>query len=245
VKKLLYQLRERYRVNFCIANGENSAGGRGITFAMMQELYNSGVDAITMGNHTWSKKEIMNFIDQEHCIIRPANFPSQTPGKGSTILDGRIGIINLLGRVYMNNTSLDCPFMVADREVSIMKKDVNAILVDMHAEASSEKAAMGWYLDGRVSCVLGTHTHVQTADEKILENGTGFITDVGMTGPSKSVIGTDKDIAIKKFITGIPVMFEVATGQSAQLNAVLVQVDESSGKTTNITRICELVQLGS
>lgn len=243
VKEMIPLIKKENNIDFCIANGENAAGGTGITYVVAQELYKSGVDAITMGNHTWSKKEILNFIDSDSNIVRPANYPSELPGKGSTIIGNKgikIGVLNLLGRVYMD--SVDCPFKAAERELVILKSSVKVILVDMHAEATSEKAAMAWYLDGRVSCVLGTHTHVQTSDERILPFGTGFITDVGMTGPHEGIIGVEKELVINKFITHMPVKFEVAKGL-VQFNAVVLEVDEKNGKTINIERISKLVNV--
>jgi 2',3'-cyclic-nucleotide 2'-phosphodiesterase len=241
VKELIGGILKEESIDFCIANGENAAGGSGITYVVAQELYKAGIDAITMGNHTWSKKEILNFIDSDNKIVRPANYPAELPGKGSTIINGKngkIGILNLMGRIYME--SIDCPFKAAERELEYLKSFVKIIVVDMHAEATSEKCAMAWYLDGRVSCVLGTHTHVQTADERILPFGTGFITDVGMTGPLDGIIGVDRDIVINKFITHMPVKFEVARG-IVQFNAVILEIDEKNGKTLKIDRISKTV----
>jgi hypothetical protein len=200
-----------------------------------------GVDAITMGNHTWSKSEILNFIESDSKIVRPANYPSDLPGKGSQVIttkSGKIGVVNLLGRVYMD--SIDCPFKAADREIEYLKNFVKVIVVDIHAEATSEKLALAWYLDGRVSCVLGTHTHVQTADERILPFGTAFISDVGMTGPHEGIIGVNRDIVIKKFLSHMPVRFEVAKG-SVQFNAVIMEIDERCGKTLKIERMSNLL----
>ncbi len=238
IKQVLTSLRKEYQIDYCIANGENSAGGSGITYVVAQELYKAGIDAITMGNHTWSKKEVTNFIDCDDKIVRPANYPDELPGKSSTIINGqsgKIGIVNVLGSVYMD--SIDCPFRAAEREVQLLKKSgVKVIIIDIHAEATSEKCALAWYLDGRVSCVFGTHTHVQTADERILPCGTGFITDVGMTGPHEGIIGVDRELVINKFLTHMPVRFEVATGM-VQFNAVYAQIDETNGKTMEIQRI--------
>lgn len=242
IKELMPGLRNEYPHDVCIANAENAAGGSGITYIVAQELYKSGIDVITMGNHTWSKKEILNFIDSEPKIVRPANFPSELPGKGSTIYNskiGKIGILNLMGRVYMD--SIDCPFKAAERELGYLKSFTKIIIVDFHAEATSEKSALAWFLDGRVSCVLGTHTHVQTADEKLLPFGTAFISDVGMTGPYEGIIGVDKDIVINKFVTHMPVKYEVARG-STQFNAVYLQIDEKNGKTVRIERINKIIK---
>lgn len=241
VKTLIPSLRKEYDIDFCIVNGENAAGGSGITYVVAQELYNSGADGITLGNHTWSKKEITNFIDSDSKIVRPANYPCELPGKGSAVLSsakGKIGILNVQGRVYMDN--IDCPFRAAEKELEYLKSFTRIILVDFHAEATSEKCALAWYLDGRVSCVLGTHTHVQTADERILPFGTGYITDVGMTGPYDGILGVDREIIIEKFLTHMPLRFEVAKGP-VQFNAVVLEIDEKNGKTIRIERLSRLV----
>lgn len=242
VKEMIRTLKKDMQIDFFIANGENSAGGSGITYVVAQELYKSGIHAITLGNHTWSKREITNFIDSDTCIVRPANYPSELPGKGSAVINGtnsKIGVLNLLGRVYMD--SVDCPFKAAEREIAHLKNFVKVILVDMHAEATSEKSAMAWYLDGRVSCVLGTHTHVQTADERILPCGTAYISDVGMTGPYDGIIGVNKEIVIEKFITHMPLKFEIAHGP-VQFNAVYMEIDEKTGKTMKIQRINKVLE---
>lgn len=238
VKECLTVIRREEGIDFCIANGENAAGGSGITYVVAQELYKMGVDVITMGNHTWSKKEILNFIESDPKLVRPANYPPEVPGRGSTVFKGKngcsIGVVNLLGRVYMD--SVDCPFRSAEKEIEYLKSFVKVILVDIHAEATSEKSALAWYLDGRVSGVFGTHTHVQTADERILPCGTAFITDVGMTGPSEGIIGVDRDIVINKFVTQMPAKFEVAKGR-VQFSAVFVDIDDKTGKALRIERI--------
>lgn len=234
VKECINEIRKEMPFDYCVANGENAAGGSGITCMVAKELYGCGIDALTMGNHTWAKKEIFNFIDDDIKIIRPANYPQELPGRGSAIINGRLGIVNLVGRVYME--PVDCPFKALDRKLEHLKKDVRIIIVDMHAEATSEKCALAWYADGRVSCVLGTHTHVQTADERILPCGTAFITDVGMTGPYDGIIGVDRNIVIEKFRYQTPVRFEVAKGV-VQFNAVHLEIDENTGKTKNIRRI--------
>ncbi len=242
-REMIRRIKKEEAIDFCVANCENAAGGSGITYVVAQELYAAGVDAITMGNHTWSKSEVLNFIDSDSKIVRPANYPQELPGKSSAVIsskNGRIGIINLLGRIYMD--SVDCPFKAAEREIEYLKSFVKVIVVDMHAEATSEKHAIAWYLDGRVSCVLGTHTHVQTADERILPCGTGYITDVGMTGPYEGIIGVNRDIVIKKFLTHMPVKFEVAKG-SAQFNAVILDIDEKNGRTTKISRVSHLLNI--
>lgn len=242
VKEYVPVLRKQYEIDFCIANGENSATGNGINYIIAQELYKSGIDCITMGNHTWSKKEIMNFIDSDDKIVRPANYPSKVPGRGYTILKAngmQLCVLNLMGRVYMDN--IDCPFLVADRELEEIKKNTKVVFVDMHAEATSEKAALAWYLDGRVCCVAGTHTHVPTADERILPFGTAIISDVGMTGPYDGVIGVDKELIIERFINRLPQKFEVAKGR-IQFNAIYLEVDEKTGKCLKIERVSRLFE---
>lgn len=241
VKEMIPDIRKVYDFDFCFANCENAAGGSGITYPVAQELYKSGIDAITMGNHTWSKREVLNFIETDSRIVRPANYPQETPGRGFAIIekgDLKIGIVNIQGRVYMD--PVDCPFKAAERDLELLKKHVKPVVLDIHAEATSEKYALAWHLDGKVSCVLGTHTHVQTSDERILPNGTAYITDVGMTGPYDGILGMDKDIVIKKFITQMPVRFELAQGK-VQFNAVIIDIDEKTGKTNSIERISKVL----
>lgn len=238
VREKLPILKRESGIDFVIANAENAAGGNGITEKIKQELIISGIDFLTMGNHIWDNKDVFNFIEEEQRIIRPANYPVQTPGKGYQLVELEngivIGILNIAGRVFMN--PLDCPFRTADAVLDKMKALTNIIIVDFHAEASSEKVAMGWYLDGRVSLIAGTHTHIQTADERILPNGTAYITDIGMTGPRDSILGIEKELVIKKFLTQLPVRFEVAKGPM-QLNSVVVEIDVSSGKAKSIKRV--------
>jgi metallophosphoesterase (TIGR00282 family) len=238
LKDNIASLVSEFKVDLTIANGENSAGGNGLTREVGRELFALGIDVITMGNHVWNHKEIFNYIEQEKRIIRPANYPPGAPGSGVSVFMARNGIsvavMNLSGRVFM--PELDCPFRKADEMLASLDKQIRVVLLDFHAEASSEKVAMGWYLDGRVSAVCGTHTHVQTADERILPEGTAYITDVGMTGPRDSVIGVKKELVIEKFITQLPRRFEVA-GSNYQLNAVLVEVDDISGRAIDINRI--------
>lgn len=229
------------RPDFVVVNGENAAGGRGLTFATADDIFSAGADAITLGNHTWSRKEVRRVLDESAKVIRPANYPKGVPGRGRMILEKngmRLGVVNLLGRVTIDPVP-DCPFQAADREIAALKGQVDAILVDMHAEATSEKAALAWYLDGRASCVVGTHTHVQTADERVLPKGTGFITDVGMTGPYDGIIGVDRETVIQRFLTGMPAQFEPATGRTA-FQAVLIETDESGKKTVSMTRINQI-----
>jgi 2',3'-cyclic-nucleotide 2'-phosphodiesterase len=234
----LHRLVDRYMVDLVIANGENAAGGFGITEETARDLYRCGIHLLTSGNHIWDKKDALDFIKREEMLLRPANYPEGTPGRGSTVITTaggiKVAVLNLEGRVFMNN--LDCPFRVADREIELLKRETPIIFVDFHAEATSEKAALGWYLDGRASAVVGTHTHVQTADERILTGGTAYITDVGMTGSYDSVIGVRKEEAIGRFLTQLPAKFEVAK-KDIRLNAVVIEVDEQSGKALGIERI--------
>ena len=237
VKDILPSLKKEYKIDMVIANGENSAGGNGITYSVAHELYAYGIDVITMGNHVWSKREILNFINDDNRLVRPVNFPPELPGKGSTIFylnNKTVGVINALGRVYMD--PIDSPFTVILKEVDRLKNIVDFIIVDFHAEATSEKLAMGWLLDGKVSVVFGTHTHVQTADDRIFPRGTGYITDLGMTGPYNSIIGVDKDIILRKFTTLMPEKFEVAKGEM-QFNAVIFSIDDLTKKVTEIKRL--------
>lgn len=243
VKEMIGTIRREEKFDFCIANGENSAGGTGITYIVAQELYNAGVDVITLGNHTWSKREVKNFIDSDSRIVRPVNYPKGLPGNGSTVFEssaGKIGVVNVMGRVFMDG--IECPFRSVEKEIDYLKSFVKVIIVDMHAEATSEKCALAWFLDGRVSCVLGTHTHVQTADERILPRGTAFISDVGMTGPYEGILGVDRNIIIEKFLTYMPLRFEVAKGK-VQFNAVVLDIDDSSGKTLRIQRISRILKV--
>jgi metallophosphoesterase (TIGR00282 family) len=233
-KAMIDKIKKERGFDYCIANGENAAAGAGITRQVAQELYKAGVDAITLGNHTWSKKEVLNFIEEDNKMARPANYPAEIPGKGTVIVDGKLGVISLLGRIYMD--SVDCPFKAADREIEQLKSLVKVVIIDMHAEATSEKCAMAWYTDGRVSAVIGTHTHVQTADERILPCGTAFITDVGMTGPYDGIIGVDREIIRDKFLKRMPAKHEVAKGP-AQFNGVLLDIDEKTGRALMIERI--------
>jgi metallophosphoesterase (TIGR00282 family) len=225
VRELLPGIVEERRIDFVIANCENAAAGLGVTADILEELYGVGIDILTSGNHIWDKKEVMEWVDDCQRLLRPANYPDGAPGQGSVVMPTRggvhIGVINLAGRVFMH--PLDCPFRTADREIDKMKKKAHTILVDMHAEATSEKIAMGWYLEGRVTAVLGTHTHVQTADERILPGGTAYITDVGMTGPFDSVIGIRKEAILRRFLLQIPVKFDVAK-RDIRLQGVIVEV---------------------
>ncbi|KAB2954173.1 TIGR00282 family metallophosphoesterase [Heliorestis acidaminivorans] len=237
IELLLPKIIKERNIDFVIANGENSAGGNGITKDVAYDLFNLGVNVITMGNHTWDKKEIFDFIDGEPKLIRPANYPVGTPGRGwgiFTLPNGKkIAVLNYCGRVFMDN--LDCPFQSVGRVLEQLKGNCDYVFVDFHGEATSEKVAFGWHLAGRASVVVGTHTHVQTADERILPGGTAYITDVGMTGPRDSVIGVKKELVLKKFITSLPVRFETAAG-TLQFCAVITELAEK-GKAADIERI--------
>lgn len=238
VKGLLSGLKKEFSLSFVIANAENAAGGSGITPKVSDELFDCGVDVITSGDHIWKKREIFELINQETRILRPLNFPSGAPGAGFGIFknqEGRkVGVINVNGRVFME--ALECPFKAAMSAQEALSKETAIIILDIHAEATSEKVALGWFLDGKVSAVLGTHTHIQTADEKILPQGTAYITDVGMTGPYDSVIGRKKEDVLERFLTSVPTRFEVAQ-EDIQLAAVVLDIEETTGKAKSITRI--------
>jgi len=238
ISRELHRLVDRHGADIVIANGENAAGGFGITPDTANELYRQGITLLTSGNHIWDKKDNSGYLDREERLIRPLNYPPGTPGRGSAVVETpggvKVGVLNLEGRVYMKN--LDCPFRVADTELEQLRRETPIILVDIHAEATSEKAALGWYLDGRVSAVVGTHTHVQTADERILPGGTAYITDVGMTGSFDSVIGIDKHQAIQRFLTQQPVKFDIPK-KDLRINAVVIGVDTTTGKAVSIERI--------
>lgn len=234
----LPRLRGAYHPDVIVVNGENAAAdGRGITRAISRDFIGAGVDGITLGNHTWAKKEIFDFIDQEERLVRPANYPEGTPGRGMIRLSlghGReLVLISLMGRSFLS--TLDCPFRTVDALLSRVQKGT-PVLVDFHAEVTSEKQALAWHLDGRVSAVIGTHTHVQTSDERILPGGTAYLTDVGMVGPRDGVLGMEKDLMLKKFLTQLPIRFEVAEGPS-QLNAVLIDIEAKTGHAHSIRRI--------
>ncbi len=236
LKNNLDFLKEKYKIDFTIANGENSSGGLGITEETYKELIEMGIDVITLGNHTWSKRDTAEFLPNKKNIVRPANYSALCPGKGYTIMEKnkkRIAVINLAGRVYLENC--DCPFTTSDKILKEISELSDIIIVDIHAEATSEKIALGHYLNGRVTAVLGTHTHVQTADEKILDQGTAYITDVGMTGPHDSVLGVEKEIIIKKFLDGMPAKFDLAK-EDVHWGAVVIDVDDY-GRANSIKRI--------
>ncbi|KEZ54321.1 TIGR00282 family metallophosphoesterase [Metabacillus indicus] len=237
IKEYLPKLKKKFRPSLTIVNGENAAHGKGLTQKIYHELIQAGAQVITMGNHTWDKREIFEFIEEVPHLIRPANFPEGTPGEGITYIkaDGKeVAVINLQGRTFL--APIDCPFKKADELIEEARKRTPIIFVDFHAEATSEKQAMGWYLDGKASAVVGTHTHVQTADERILDHGTAFITDVGMTGPYDGILGVEREAVIKRFLTNLPVRFEVTEGK-AQLSAIVVDINDKTGKASKIERI--------
>lgn len=237
VRKLLPDIVSENNIEFTIANAENASGGRGLTREVMHELLGAGIDVLTMGNHVWDNKEILSFIDDEPRLIRPANYPSPCPGQGYHVyragFNQKIAVINVAGRVFM--PALDCPFRTAEQIIADFP-DVDYIIIDIHAEATSEKQAFGYYFDGKVSAVLGTHTHIQTADERILPEGTAYITDLGMTGPIESVLGMDRHLVINKYLSQRPVRFEVAKG-SSQLQGVILELDEQTRRVAHIRRI--------
>ena len=242
VEYALPRLKEREGIDFVVANGENAAGGSGITPEIVDELVGFGVDCITTGDHVWRQKEIVPRLETDNRILRPANYSKKASGKGYALIDAKNGakvaVIQALGRIFMN--PIDDPFEAVDGLVSDMKIETQVIIVDFHAEATSEKVAMGWYLDGRVSAVFGTHTHIQTADERVLPGGTAYITDVGMTGPYDSVIGRDKARVLAAMTTQMPRYFEVAEGD-IRLGGALVTVDGETGRAKSIRRVMESV----
>jgi len=238
VAALLPKLRRDYHLDCTIANGENAAHGAGVTTATVRELLAAGVDVITTGDHVWDQKGFEQEIDSLAQVVRPANIAPAAPGRGAVVINigekACVGVLNLLGRVYMPNN--DCPFRAARTEVARLRRQTNIIIVDLHAEATSEKMAMGRYLDGQVSLVVGTHTHVQTADEQILPKGTAYLSDAGMCGPHDSVLGRDVDAVIQRFVTGMPQRLEVATAK-IELCGVVVTVDETTGLAQKIERV--------
>ena len=225
--------------DFVIVNAENAAAGSGLTPEIAAEFLGAGVDCLTTGDHVFKRKELIPVLETDQRILRPANYPPMASGKGVTVLEDRkgrrVGVINLLGRVFIQQHT-DCPFRVVDDILTSLAGETDVIVVDMHAEATSEKVAMGWYLDGRVTAVVGTHTHAQTADERVLPKGTAYITDLGMTGPHDSVLGRDKERVIKALVTGMPTHFDVAEGD-VRINGVVITADEKTGKATGIERV--------
>jgi metallophosphoesterase (TIGR00282 family) len=238
VARHLASLVDRHLLDLVIANAENAAAGFGVTPDVVAELFDMGIDVLTTGNHIWDKRESLPILEQEPRILRPGNYPPGLPGKGwgifRTSADVAVAVVNLEGRVFMNN--LDCPFRAADAILDELRARTPIVLVDFHAETTSEKGAMGAYLDGRVSAVLGTHTHVQTADERLLPGGTAFISDVGMTGSRDSVIGIRKELSVERFLTQVPVRFEVAK-KEPMLCGAIVTVDEQTGRAQAIERV--------
>jgi len=238
MNKLLPDLRQQFGLEMVIANAENTAGGLGLTSTTAKELLNAGVDVLTSGNHIWAQKEIIPYLDGEMPILRPLNYPPGVPGRGY-IVNGQVMVVNLMGRVFMGD--IDCPFRAMDKLLAELKHKPPIIIVDFHAEATSEKMAMGRYLDGRVSAVLGTHTHVGTIDAQLLPQGTAYVTDIGMTGPVDSIIGDDTEAVICRFLTAMPHRLSVGKGKT-MFNAVMVRVDEDSGKAISIERIYREVE---
>ena len=237
LKEILPRLKQDEKIDFCIVNAENSAGGMGITTKIFYELLDLNIDVITMGNHTWGKKDIFTFIDHPK-LIRPANYSKGVVGKGYGIYickGKKIAVINLIGRTDMNVLS-ENPFLVVEEIINKIQKTVDMIIVDFHAEATAEKIAMAYYLDGKVTAIYGTHTHVQTADERILENKTGYITDIGMTGPKKSVIGMDVEVSVKRFVTSLPERYKLADGKCI-FNGCIFEINDENCKVEKITRI--------
>ncbi|WP_027963257.1 TIGR00282 family metallophosphoesterase [Halalkalibacillus halophilus] len=232
------KLKKQYQADLTIVNGENAAHGKGLTKKIYHQILDWGADIVTLGNHTWDKKEIFDFIDEATQLVRPANYPAGTPGTGLQFVkvkNKQVAVINLMGRTFMN--PIDDPFQVIDDLIDEAKKKTNHIFVDFHAEATSEKQAMGWYLNGRVSAVVGTHTHIQTSDERILPDGTAYITDVGMTGPYNSILGVEKEAVIRRFKTSLPVKFDVPETENTVLSGVYVSIDDQSGIAKKVKRI--------
>ncbi|MDD3906396.1 MAG: TIGR00282 family metallophosphoesterase [Candidatus Omnitrophica bacterium] len=238
IEGLLPGIKKANDIEFAIGNAENVAGGSGVTPSLADELFDHGLDVITSGDHIWKRKEIIDRIDADRRILRPANYPPGSPGAGSTVVRSEsgidVGVINLAGRVFMS--PLECPFRTATAEIDKIKNKTRIIIVDMHAEATSEKIALGWYLDGKVSAIIGTHTHVQTADEKVLPGGTAFLCDAGMTGPLDGVIGRKKEQILARFLTQMPMKFEMAEGD-IQLQGAIVDIDDKTGRANSIKRI--------
>ena len=232
IETLLPKLKKRYEVDVAVVNVENAAAGAGVTPANAKAFLEHGADVMTSGNHIWDKKEIIDYILKENLLLRPANYPPGTPGSGSIVVKAgphKVAVLNMMGRVFL--PLLDCPFRKADEEIPLLRQETPVIVVDMHCEATSESQAMGWYLDGRVSAVVGTHRHVQTADERILPKGTAYITDLGLTGPTDSVIGVDPEIALRRFLTQMPNRFEPAKGPVA-LHGVVIRIDPETNVLT-------------
>lgn len=241
LRRRLRALRREQAIDFVVANGENAAGGKGLDPDSAEELFDAGVDVLTSGNHIWQHARLIPVLEHESRIVRPANFPTGNPGRGWTVqqaANGKmVGVLNLIGRAFMG--SFDCPFLAADRLLVEIGREADVVLVDMHAEATAEKSAMGWHLAGRVAGVVGSHTHVQTADERLLPGGTAYLTDAGMCGPIDSVIGMRRDEVLRRFISQMPVRFEVAKGPVV-LQGAFIDVDPATGRATAITRLQEM-----
>jgi metallophosphoesterase (TIGR00282 family) len=238
IRRGLTAIRNYHQIDLVIANVENAAAGFGITREIGDELLDRGLDVMTSGNHIWDRKEAIDYIGAEPRLLRPANFPAAVPGNGSYVARTAggvsVGVVNVMGRVFM--VAIDDPFAVVLKEIEALKQRARVIFVDFHAEATSEKIAMGWHLDGKVTAMVGTHTHVQTADDRILPRGTAYLTDVGMTGPHDSIIGVEVEAALSRFLTGMPARFETAEG-NPRLNGVIVEADEETGRALEIERI--------
>lgn len=240
IRELLPRLRKDNNIEFTIANGENAAGGNGLTPKVSEELFSCGIDVITSGDHIWKNKEILKIIDQDPRILRPANYPAGAPGRGYSVyltsIGNSVAVINLMGRVFMQ--AIDCPFKVVSRIINEISTKTPVIIVDFHAEATSEKIAMGWHLDGKASCVAGTHTHVPTRDARLLPQGTAYLTDLGMVGSQDSVIGVNKDAVLRRFLTQLPTRFEPAK-ENIWLYGAIVSVDPDTGKAKDIKMVSE------
>ena len=240
VRHIVPKLKKEHNIDFTIANGENSAGGNGIIRRTANELMDCGIDVLTSGDHIWKNRETQGLLDETQYILRPANYPEGAPGKGYNLFDlslgKKIAVINLLGRVFLS--TIDCPFRTADRIIEEVSKQTNIIFIDFHAEATSEKVALGWYLDGKISCLAGTHTHIPTRDYRILPNGSAYITDVGMAGSHDSVIGVNKEPVIERFLSQLPTKFKPAT-EDIWVQGIIVTIDPETGKSTDIIPVDE------
>ncbi len=237
IQLLLPKIRKQHEVDLAVVNVENAAAGAGVTPPIARAFLEQGVDVMTSGNHIWDKREIVEYIVKENLLLRPANYPPGTPGAGSIVVKAgphKVAVLNVMGRVFL--PQLDCPFRKSDEEVARLSQETPIIIVDAHCEATSESQALGWYLDGRVSAVVGTHRHVQTADERLLPKGTAYITDLGMTGPTESVIGVDPEIALSRFLTQMPNRFEPAKGPAA-LHGAIIRIDPETGRALSIERL--------
>lgn len=242
VRSLLPRIKEEENIELVVANAENAAGGSGLTPSICEELFSLGIDVITSGDHIWKKREVLDVINKDSRILRPANYPQGAPGTGATVVTTeagvKVGVVNVVGRVFMQ--ALDCPFRVATREIERLKEQTALIVVDIHAEATSEKQALGRFLDGQVAAVVGTHTHTQTADEKILPKGTAFITDLGMTGPFDSILGRRVEDILERFLMQVPIRFQMAK-DDVQLHGAIVDIDTQSGLANSIKRVQEKI----